>query len=90
MYKAAASVHTDLRPVNNRRASASVCHKPHELRTVKVTATGGAAFLGAFAFKIQSSESRPQQRDRQGQARMEGNSAEVSIGPAAFLMQPWK
>lgn len=46
--------------------------------------------LWAAAFKMQSHEGQAPAEGQRGAPRMEGNSAEVSIGPAAFLMQPWK
>lgn len=61
VYKAAASVHADLRPVSNGFA----INHTLKLRTVQVTAAGGGGgVLRCLAFKIQSSESCPQQRDR--------------------------
>lgn len=67
------SLRADLRPVNNRRA-------PHELVPVKVTAGGGGSCLPDFAFKIQSSESRPQQRDIAGRRGWRGTLLKFPLG----------
>lgn len=44
---------------------------------------------GGATFKIQSNEGHLQQGNRVKEEEEGGDSAEVSTGPAALLMQPW-